>query len=182
VTVIEAGVETDQALVARARAGQRDAFGILVARHEAALVAFARRRLDADQARDAVQAAFTFALERLSDLRDPGAFKGWLFGVTLNECRRRQRGLRRFARALERWFDRRPAPTVRDDGQDDRQDVVRAAVARLPERQRLAVELRIWDGLSCEQAALALGCTTGTVKANFHHALTKLRRELERSS
>jgi RNA polymerase sigma-70 factor (ECF subfamily) len=177
--VATAGTETETSLVERARAGDRAAFGELFAQNERPLAAFARRRLRPDEdASDVAQAVLARALEEIGSLRDPAAWRGWLYGIALNECRRRNRQRGRLRRALaaleELVLARGPSGLEADET-----DKVRLAVAKLPERQRLTVELRVWEGLSVADAALALGCTEGTVKANFHHALQRLRRELE---
>ena len=168
----------EKLLVERAQGGDRIAFGTLASRHEVALVAFAARRLgDGGEARDAVQAVLARALEHVGELEDRGAFRGWLYAITLNECTRRRRGMARLRTALGRLRELVAARAQASIGADEA-ELVRAAVRTLPEKQRLAVELRIWDGLSCEETALALGCTEGTIKANFHHALAKLRGRL----
>jgi RNA polymerase sigma-70 factor (sigma-E family) len=55
------------------------------------------------------------------------------------------------------------------------QQVLLPAVMELPPRQREVLVLRYFQDLSVEQTAEALGCTTGTVKSQTHHALSKLR-------
>jgi len=52
------------------------------------------------------------------------------------------------------------------------------AMAALPERQRQAFVLRVWDGLSTEEAAAVMGCTDGSVKTHLSRALTALRNQL----
>jgi RNA polymerase sigma-70 factor (sigma-E family) len=52
------------------------------------------------------------------------------------------------------------------------------AVRRLPARQQAVLVLRYFADLSVEQTAEVLGCSTGTVKSQAHHALTKLREQL----
>lgn len=170
----------ERSLVERARTGDRTAFGALAEQYAQPLAAFARRWVGStDEAHDAAQAAIAQALAGIDRLEDPAAFRGWLYGIALNECRKRHRRAGRLARALAGLREvlvgrsSEPGEEAVDAGR------VRAAVARLPEKQRVTVELRIWEGLSCAEAAVALGCTEGTVKANFHHALKKLRDELE---
>jgi RNA polymerase sigma-70 factor (sigma-E family) len=58
------------------------------------------------------------------------------------------------------------------------QQVLLPAVMDLPVRQRAVLVLRYFQDLSVEQTASALGCSTGTVKSQTHHALTKLREAL----
>ena len=58
------------------------------------------------------------------------------------------------------------------------QHVVLPAVMDLPVRQRAVLVLRYFQDLSVEQTADALGCSTGTVKSQTHHALNRLREAL----
>jgi RNA polymerase sigma-70 factor (ECF subfamily) len=56
--------------------------------------------------------------------------------------------------------------------------LLEAALRRLPARQREAFELRVWDGQSVEHAALAMGCSAGSVKTHLFRAMQALRSEL----
>ena len=55
---------------------------------------------------------------------------------------------------------------------------VRAAVGRLPDRQRATLILKLFHDLTHEEVAGILGSSVGTVKANLFHALANLRREM----
>jgi RNA polymerase sigma-70 factor (ECF subfamily) len=180
---VPATTESEELLVERARAGDREAFGRLASVHAPRLAGFAARRLgDPGEAADVTQAALARALEAIATLREPAAFRGWLYEIALNECRRHRLGRGRLRAAYERWrswretFGRGRAEPI----DDDEAALVRRALVLLPERQRLAVELRVVEGLTGEEAARALGCTVGTIKANLHHGLARLRSEIER--
>src|SRR5258705_299121 len=97
---------TDAELVARTCAGDADAFGRLVDRYYDDCTRFARRMLgNRDDAEDALQEAFVNAFRGLQRYRERDAFRGWLYRIVVNECRRL---------ASRRW--RREQRLVRDDG------------------------------------------------------------------
>lgn len=108
---------------------------------------------------------------RVRTMRSPG---GWLATVGLNLARSWWR--RRFA---EQRAHRRHGPPV-EGASSDLADVlaVRAAVAALPPRQRAALVLRHYAGLSIAETATALGCAEGTVKSLTNRAVTNLRTTL----
>ncbi len=54
-----------------------------------------------------------------------------------------------------------------------------AALARLPVRQREAFQLRVWEGLSVDDAALAMSCSAGSVKTHLFRAMQALKGELD---
>ena len=100
----------------------------------------------------------------------------WLSTVGLNLARSWWR--RRYA---EQRANRRMAAGGRDDAPGaEPSDVlaVRSAVAGLPERQRAALVLRYYGGLSLAETAEALGCAEGTVKSLTHKAIVRLRQSL----
>ena len=77
----------DSARVARARAGDPEAFGELITRHEGAMLAISRAYFATEaDAEDAVQEAFVKAFRRLGQLDAPSRFAAWLTRITINVC------------------------------------------------------------------------------------------------
>lgn len=96
--------------------------------------------------------------------------------VTSNSDRFRKR------RPVEYPTDTLPEPggwqPLDANAQTDQRQVLLAALATLPARQRAVVVLHHWEDLSEAQAAAALGCSTGTVKSQAAKGLAKLRTHL----
>jgi RNA polymerase sigma-70 factor (sigma-E family) len=99
----------------------------------------------------------------------------WVFRVALNLATSRFRRVATERRAMSRIDGRAALP-----GADDTADrvAVRAAVATLPPRQRLALVLRFYADLPVEQAAEAMRCAPGTVKSLTAKAIVNLRTNL----
>ena len=78
----------DAEVIARILAGDTDAFGILVRRHEAGLLRFATRMLgSADAAADAVAEGLIRAYRHLATLDDPARFRTWVYRIVANRCK-----------------------------------------------------------------------------------------------
>ena len=121
---------------------------------------------------DAVQDAFTRAVEKRRSFRRRGPLEAWVWRIVVNEARKR-------AGARSR---RTPTPDeelASGNGRPDADAEVRAAVAALPERQRLAVFLRYYADLDYAAIASALGIETGTVAATLNAAHRKLQSTLK---
>lgn len=127
---------------------------------------------DADRAEELTQEAFARALARWSSVSAMDRPVGWVYVVAMNKARR---DLRR-----ERYPVVLPPPAVDDMARTVATSVtVSAALATLAPRQRAVVVLRYLADLSVAEAAEALRCAEGTVKATLHSALVRLRVEME---
>lgn len=130
---------------------------------------------DSEAAADAVQEAFIAADRRwrkISTYDDP---VGWIRRVAVNRLRNGRRNRLRRAEILGTV---RPVPS--EDLTPELVDL-RAAVAELPEKMRLAVCLHHLSGLPIDEVAAVLDVSPGTVKSNLHDARNKLRAALEES-
>jgi RNA polymerase sigma-70 factor (ECF subfamily) len=167
----------DRALLERHVAGDTTAFALLVERHRDRLWRIALRTLgDADDAADAVQDALLSAFRGAGGFRGDAAVTTWLHRVVVNACLDRLR--RRAVRPTAPLGDIE-VPTVRDEhGALETRLDVQAALARLPEAQRLAVVLVDLQDLSVAEAAAFLGVAEGTVKSRCSRGRLALARLL----
>jgi RNA polymerase sigma-70 factor (ECF subfamily) len=173
----------DRLLAERARAGDARALDSLLSRHQevAFRVAVAILR-DDDRAADVVQDAFVKAFRGVASFRGEARFRTWLLTIVANEARR---SLRRGARRREAPLDEASlaadgAPTP--EGQATlRQEAARArtALAGLPDKQRLAVQLRVDEGLSFREVGEIIGSSEGAARVNYHHGIRRLRDMME---
>jgi RNA polymerase sigma-70 factor, ECF subfamily len=144
--------------------GDPDAFAQLVHRHRDRLWAVALRTLgDPEEAADALQEALISAFRNAASFRGDSAVTTWLHRIVVNACLDRIR--RRRARPTVSLADR-DVPQPRDDhAVTELQLDVRAALARLPEPQRLALVLVDMEDLPVAEAAELLGVPEGTIKS-----------------
>jgi len=172
---IEHGDEA--ALVARARAGDRAAFGVLVERYAAPARRVARAVLDdPDDADDAAQDALLAALVKLHQYDPRRPFGPWLMRIVSNAATDRRR--RRSVRRAEPLDANATAGGPRPDVQTERRALgerLREALAELPERRRVAVVLFDVEGYSHAEIAEILGVAEGTVRSEVFHARRRLR-------
>ncbi len=176
----DAPVDLDDALVARARRGERGAFDELVKRHQRGLWRMVRRyvRNDAD-ASDVVQQAFVRAFRALDRFRGEASVRSWLYrigvNVALNHVRDHGRELPSDDAGAELTVDA-VAPGALLTA--ERARALREAVAALPPKQRMVLELRVFDELSFREVAAIADCTENAAKVSFHYAVKRLREVL----
>jgi len=171
----------DRRLVEVCLAGRLEAFDVIVERHQRAMYKlcsrFARRHEDAA---DLTQEVFLRAYRGLRRYRGDATLTTWLYRIGVNVCLNRVSGRKVQETPLEGFphipaADDDPASSFVRTRERAR---VRAAVARLPPKQRATLILRVYQDLSHREIALALGTTVGAVKANFFHALANLKKLL----
>jgi RNA polymerase sigma factor (sigma-70 family) len=171
---------TDQELLQASRAGSREAFCELVRRHqrmvEAAVVAAAGRG-DVD---DVVQDTFVTAWRRLDDLRDDGALRSWLYGIARNLARKARRTSHHVQRSdtldtTEPTTDATPFDAVADQ---EREQVVATALARLPRRYREPLVLFYYEHCTVKEVAAALAMREDAAMQRLSRGRRKLGEAL----
>ena len=186
--------DSDEQLLCRLRAGDREVFGPLVRRYERELYGYLRRYLgDDDLADDVFQNTFVQVFLKIAQFEPGRPARPWLYAIATNQA---IDALRRKNRRADQRADATVAPD--DDGEPrplfeliaapdagpadhadraEQRELVRAAVDRLPDLLRQVVLLAYFQGMKYKDVADALGIPVGTVKSRLHAALTKLTDE-----
>lgn len=180
--------ETDEALVFRARNGDRDAFGELVTRHQRRVWMVCRQYVGVDEADAAAQDALVKAYHHIDRFDQRAAFSTWLTRIAINTCLDCLRARGRQPAAVDDLEDGAgdPLSLVPDEqAGPEARTMQRQAVASLmkleaglPERQREIFRLRYYAEMDLEEIATALDVHVGTVKTQLHRAVHRLRAEL----
>jgi RNA polymerase sigma-70 factor (ECF subfamily) len=176
----------DTPLIQRSQAGDADAFGELVLRHQDFVYNLALRVVrDPVEAEDLAQEAFVRAWLGLPNFRGQAQFRTWLYRIVTNLCYNRLPGLRRELTSLgddcledvacDEVLNISPADSL--EAREQRA-FLHAALERLPESYRLLVTLRYQQELSYDEIAAVVNLPLGTVKTGLFRAKERLRQAL----
>ena len=187
------GGPTDEELLVRFVAGDREALGELVRRYERPLFSYLVRMLGQSAAAEDAFQEVCLRLVRGADTYDASrSVRPWLYAIATNVCRRQgARRKRRRAVPLDSPADEEGPGSALELRADivspvevaERRELaqlVREAVEALTEHQQEVFVLYQYQGLKYVEIARAVGRPLGTVKSDMFYALRTLRRRLER--
>jgi RNA polymerase sigma-70 factor (ECF subfamily) len=169
--------DAEARLVEGARQGDPAAFDALARRHMRRAFSVAYRLLGhREDAEDLVQEAFMVALKKLDTFESGRPFAPWFFRILINRGHNlRASRARRQGAPLPEDAPARTAPPDREAADAELRERLGEALARLPERQRLMVELFELEGFSGAEIAEMLDVAPGTVRWTLHQARQTLR-------
>ncbi len=183
---------SDEDLMMQCRKGDMSAFELLVRRYQNPLINYIHRSIDDyHRAEDLSQETFLRVFKSASRYEPTASFKSWLYTIATNLCRNEIRNRsRRNTYYLEDLVeegediyhteimrDTRYLPDMLLEKKEQRQ-MIRKALAQLPENQRIALTLVTYQELRYEEVADILGCSVGAVKALIHRARQKMKKLL----
>lgn len=173
-------MKADLELVREAKEGARTAFSELVTRHQKQMMRVALRLVrDWDAAEDVVQESFIKAYQNLKGFAEKASFKSWMYQITINTAKNRLRTLGRESIGVDHLTIAVDDNTVGRMMEVDVKKLIRDEIAKLPARQQMALNLRIYEDLSFKEIAQIMECPYDTAKANYRHALLKLKERMD---
>lgn len=151
----------------------------LFERHHAAVHAYVRRRTRPEAVDDIVAETFLVVWRRVEEV--PIDSLPWLLAVARNVLATQRRSVRRQLALVERlgWVRQE---TVEPADALMSAEPIAEALALLSEKDREAITLVVWDGLSPAEAARVVGQSSASFRVRLHRAKRRLRRELDRGA
>lgn len=185
--------EADQVLVDRVKAGDQQAFALLVSKYQRKVIRLIARLVrDPVEVEDVAQEAFLKAYRALPQFRGESAFYTWLYRIAVNTAKNHlvAQGRRPIPMSSFQDDDDDGEPFAADEAIADIQtpdavllsrqiaETVNRAIEALPAELRTAVTLREIEGLSYEEIAEAMNCPIGTVRSRIFRAREAIAEQI----
>jgi len=170
-------MDDDSARETQSLDGAPDAFEALIREHQRMIYALCYRMSgSAADAEDLAQETFIHAYQHLADFRAESKLSSWLYRIAVNHCLNWQKRSHRRERLHREWSEHEAAQGQAATADDRR---VGDALLKLKPKQRAAIVLTVYDGLTHAEAARALGCSENTVSWRLFAARRHLKKLLQ---
>jgi RNA polymerase sigma-70 factor, ECF subfamily len=171
----------DAALIAQWRGGEERAATALVERHAQAIARFVASLGEREEVEEVVQDTFVRAFGSLESFRGESSFRTWLLTIARNLLRDRQRRRTRARHHVAIQDDDLVSSSDALEGAvaTETEQRLRAAVDTLSPMQRSIFTLRVTEGLSYKEIALAVGSTEGAARVHYHNAMRIVREKID---
>jgi RNA polymerase sigma factor (sigma-70 family) len=184
---------TGLALLERAKAGDKDAFGLLAEEHRAALLRLCYKMTGSpEEAEDLVQDTLLKAFTHIAEFELRASMRTWLYRIATNACLDQQRGRKPWDIDKRwQWFRENGelvqqleqqlylSPERSAEVKEVAATCINCVTMSLPEKQRAAIVLCDQAGLSREEAARSIGASVASVKTELHRARKKMTEVFE---
>ena len=169
----------DRDLILRSQKGDVDAYNVLVSRWEKRIFSYLLRSVGVrEDAMDLAQDTFLKAYRGLSKLDDVERFPQWLFRIAHNEAISLHRRKRPVGGEDELEVAASFSPELRTRAAAETTVMVEQALANLPEEQREAVALKVYQGFKFHEIAEITGAPLSTVKSRVYSGFEALKAAL----
>jgi RNA polymerase sigma-70 factor (ECF subfamily) len=175
----------EPALVQAALSGVPGAFDLIVERHRRGVYQLCYRFVNNhEDAADLTQDVFLKAYRGLRNFKGQAALGTWLYRIGVNACLNKVSAKRPAGEPLDshQLIDEQSESASERVLRDERAVAVRAAVGRLPKKQRAVLVMRMFQEMSHQEIAASLNTSVGAVKANVFHALQNLKKMLSQGN
>lgn len=173
-------MDADVKLIERYLEGDTTAVDELVIKYQKQIYALIYRMTkDIEDAKDLTQKTFIKALNGIKGFKKKSSFKTWLYQIAINTSINHLRQNKHKKTELEDSLAEDNKGALTTIIEDEKRGLIKKAMDKLPERQRLAIVLRVYEELSCSETAKAMGCSEGAVKAHYHNGVKKLKENLK---
>ena len=167
----------DRLRIAECQNGGQEAFENLVRENQRMIHSLCYRLTGSmEDAEDLAQETFVQAFKNLAEFRAEANASSWLYRIAVNCCLNWRKRRQRQDQTHQEW-GRQAAEVAHDDTRRAQQ--IQEALMKLPTKQRAAIVLTTYDGLTHAEAARALGCSETTVSWRLFAARGKLKRLLK---
>ncbi len=180
-------VENDVQLVYRIMSGDDAAFTTLVQKYQKSVHALAWRTIgDFHHAEEITQDTFFQVYKKLSTLKDPRRFSGWLYVITHRRCLNWLRKNKSVLRLLETTpmdtldksaYSRYVSEQREAESSEHRQNIVKKLLDKLPESERTVVTLYYLGEMTTKEIGRFLGVSVNTITSRLHRARRRLQQE-----
>lgn len=178
---------TDHQLIKRTLSGDQEAFTHLVKRYQERVHALAWRKTDDFHvAEEITQDTFLRAYKHLRKLKNPNLFAGWLYVIANRLCDSRFQNRTLDMQSLEtvpaveleeHAYSEYTAKKREELASEERIDLVRRLLQKLPDSERIVITLHYLTGNSCKEISEFLDVSLNTVKSRLHRARKRLQKE-----
>jgi len=174
--------KNDNELLSNYINGDNTAFNALVHKYHDEVYHFVRKRVPShDDAQDICQNAFINLSLYAEQFSGRSKFRAWLYQIAINQYRNHYRSIKRqrtLMEALENIDAFSEDINFLSISNSEELALLRNAISKLPNKQRMVLQLRLYLNYSYAVIAETMGCAEGTAKAHHHQAVANLRKTL----
>lgn len=173
-------LDDDFSLIKRFIDGEESVFGELLKRHKDKIRNIIYITLtNSDLVDDIAQEVFITVYRNLKNFRFESQFTTWIYRITINKCKDhlRKKNIRRIFLPLNDEVEEPVFESISEDS--DIKQIVRDAIAALPDKLRISLVLKDIEGFSYQEIAESMDCEIGTVKSRIFRAREALKKLLQ---
>lgn len=173
-------LDDDFSLIKRFIDGEESVFAELIKRHKDKVRNIIYVTLtNSDVVDDIAQEVFITVYKNLKNFRFESQFTTWIYRITINKCKDhlRKKNIRKIFLPLKEEEEEPVFESIDEDS--DIKQIVRNAIAALPDKLRIPIVLKDLEGFSYQEIAEAMQCEIGTVKSRIFRAREALKKALQ---